>query len=418
MRRLATLVSSDGGALARHLGVLSAVVVVLAFRRNLSIEPGVLRLLGAGAAANFACFLAATAGRPRVRALARHVSPLVGIASWAALVRWTGGAALSPFVVALALEIVLAAMAGGWSVITAVTGAAVLALWVQELPGLDGVMLPLGLQSGFLGGTGAVAAAIRRRWGRERRDLSTRLMATERRLGAIEADLLDARRLAQLSTETAALAHSLKNAVHGLLGLARLARSRNGRVPQEEVFGALEEAIGELDGLTRRVLAPARIAPNELVAGEDLRSPLHVAVNRLEEAFPQVSCGFRFEAPPPAVVLSAEVVREVATNLLLNAAEAMEGRGEVELGAWSDESGWHLVVRDHGRGVSAGERESIFRPGFTTKKSGSGMGLYLCRRMVESQGGRLSLLPGDGDGAWFEAVFPSAREARSRWVAS
>lgn len=328
MRRLATLVSSDGGALARHLGVLSAVVVVLAFRRNLSIEPGVLRLLGAGAAANFACFLAATAGRPRVRALARHVSPLVGIASWAALVRWTGGAALSPFVVALALEIVLAAMAGGWSVITAVTGAAVLALWVQELPGLDGVMLPLGLQSGFLGGTGAVAAAIRRRWGRERRDLSTRLMATERRLGAIEADLLDARRLAQLSTETAALAHSLKNAVHGLLGLARLARSRNGRVPQEEVFGALEEAIGELDGLTRRVLAPARIAPNELVAGEDLRSPLHVAVNRLEEAFPQVSCGFRFEAPPPAVVLSAEVVREVATNLLLNARRRRWKAGE------------------------------------------------------------------------------------------
>jgi signal transduction histidine kinase len=100
-------------------------------------------------------------------------------------------------------------------------------------------------------------------------------------------------------------------------------------------------------------------------------------------------------------------VREVATNLLLNAAEAMEGHGLVELVAENGPEGWRLLVRDQGTGIPHERRALLFEPGFTTKADGSGMGLYVCRRMMESRGGRLSLLPGSGPGATFEAVFPN-----------
>jgi len=74
----------------------------------------------------------------------------------------------------------------------------------------------------------------------------------------------------------------------------------------------------------------------------------------------------------------------------------------------------HLTVADSGVGITVEEPDRLFSPFFTTKVSGLGMGLSICRSIVEAHGGRLSLASGEGQpGATFQFVLPSHEEAAS-----
>jgi signal transduction histidine kinase len=91
------------------------------------------------------------------------------------------------------------------------------------------------------------------------------------------------------------------------------------------------------------------------------------------------------------VLADADMLRRVFTNLVLNAAHAMEGKGHV--GVSVDETETDVVVRvaDDGPGIPADMRERIFEPFVTTKSRGTGLGLPLARRHVEAHGGSLEL---------------------------
>lgn len=95
--------------------------------------------------------------------------------------------------------------------------------------------------------------------------------------------------------------------------------------------------------------------------------------------------------------------------LLQNAAEAVAAQpgGQVELALWRDARAAYWQVRDNGPGVAEADRASIFRPFFTTKPQGSGVGLALARQILLAHGGDLTLVEGEG-GARFEAMLPIA----------
>ena len=106
----------------------------------------------------------------------------------------------------------------------------------------------------------------------------------------------------------------------------------------------------------------------------------------------------------------AEMIQRVFVNLLLNAAQAMEGSGQIEIevrSAAETSSGCTIKVRDSGPGVPVAQRDTLFEPFVTTKSSGTGLGLSIARRLVELHGGRLALAdPEDGWGAVFEIELP------------
>src|SRR6058998_3796493 len=103
-----------------------------------------------------------------------------------------------------------------------------------------------------------------------------------------------------------------------------------------------------------------------------------------------------------------EPLRRAFANLYRNAAEAMKGRGAIDVTVTGDGSGLAVTIADHGPGIPADVRQRVFEPYFTTKDDGTGLGLALVRVTLEAHRGTISVSETPGGGATFAIVFPPA----------
>ena len=78
----------------------------------------------------------------------------------------------------------------------------------------------------------------------------------------------------------------------------------------------------------------------------------------------------------------------VIENIMKNAADAMEGQGELKISLTKSSTDLHVLIEDNGRGMSSSIQKTIFEPGYTTKERGWGLGLSLAKRIVEGQHGK------------------------------
>jgi len=124
-------------------------------------------------------------------------------------------------------------------------------------------------------------------------------------------------------------------------------------------------------------------------------------------------------APVLPMILGDRVqLQQVIINLVMNGIEAMQSVTDQprELVIRSNQDETHRVlvtVMDSGIGISAENADRLFNSFFTTKSSGMGMGLSICRSIVEAHGGRLSVSGNVGPGASFQFVLPVQRQAAS-----
>jgi len=108
----------------------------------------------------------------------------------------------------------------------------------------------------------------------------------------------------------------------------------------------------------------------------------------------------------PEVEHDSDQIHQVLLNLLLNAVQAIEGPGTVRVEIGSRDGCASVVVSDTGRGIPAQNLSNIFRPFYTTKGNGTGLGLSLARRIVEEHHGRIEVSSEVGKGSKFEVVLP------------
>src|SRR5437016_11224096 len=101
-----------------------------------------------------------------------------------------------------------------------------------------------------------------------------------------------------------------------------------------------------------------------------------------------------------------EPLRRAFANIYRNAAEAMKGRGAIDVNVTGDRSGLAVTIADHGPGIPPELRQRVFEPYFTTKDDGTGLGLALVRVTFEAHRGTISVAETPGGGAMFSIVFP------------
>ena len=97
---------------------------------------------------------------------------------------------------------------------------------------------------------------------------------------------------------------------------------------------------------------------------------------------------------------------QVFMNIFLNAAQAIEGKGGIRIRTRMERDSVHVEISDSGPGIPPDLRSRIFDPGFTTKPSGTGHGLFLCRQIIEDHNGRIEVSIEPGKGTTFKIVLP------------
>lgn len=205
--------------------------------------------------------------------------------------------------------------------------------------------------------------------------------------------------------------HALKNLL-ALLG-SRIKRVRR-RLPEgEELEAALEGLREQYDEAYSRLAEDLRLARPTTSAGQrlDVNALLRRAGRRAErEAGEKLRVEFDLDRGLPALFGDADSLLEALVNLVRNAVEAMAGEGTLVLRSEAARGGRALAleVRDHGPGLPEGDAEQVFRRGFTTRSTGSGLGLALVRRTVRDLRGRIEARNHPEGGAVFRVELPVA----------
>ncbi|MFW5925648.1 MAG: ATP-binding protein [Myxococcota bacterium] len=260
----------------------------------------------------------------------------------------------------------------------------------------------------------------------ERLALEERLRELEDTTSSLQAaqdQVLRTARLASVGRLSAGVAHEIGNPLSAILGLIDLVREED--LPHDErneLLSRIQSETERIHHIIRDLLDFAR-PPGADGGGEEdaggQADPIEVVDDAVRLVAPQkdlrnVRLERRFAEDVPAVRGSADRLTQVVLNLLLNAADAIEGEGtlRIEVGPDPDAAGRVLLaVQDTGPGVAPDVRAHLFEPFVTTKPAGkgTGLGLAVCHTLVERLGGTISLANPPEGGARFEVRLPVAQ---------
>jgi two-component system CheB/CheR fusion protein len=216
-----------------------------------------------------------------------------------------------------------------------------------------------------------------------RADITARKAAEER--------LAQQAALARVGQMAAVVAHEVRNPLAGIKGAIQVLMSR--RTADDGELPVMRDIVARIDALSDLIndlMVFARPRPPRLAVVE-LHGLLADAITIVRRDPAAHGVEIVIEGTDVSVTADGELVRATLLNLLLNAAQAMAGQGQIVVGTQRDDRDAVVQIRDTGPGIPADIRDQIFEPFFTTKARGGGLGLPIARRTAELHGGSLTL---------------------------
>ena len=217
--------------------------------------------------------------------------------------------------------------------------------------------------------------------------IAIRAEVTRRKLA--EERLMQQASLARVGQLAAVVAHEVKNPLAGIKGALQILMSR--RPTGDAEVPVMRDVISRVDALNELIgdlLLYARPRAPRLAA-VDLRPLLAEAAEMLLRDPLAREVDIAIADGSVTVDADAELLRATILNLLINAAQAMNGRGRLALAVRLRGEEAEVCIRDSGPGIPEAMREQVFEPFVTTKARGGGLGLSIARRTAELHGGRL-----------------------------
>jgi two-component system sensor histidine kinase HydH len=221
-------------------------------------------------------------------------------------------------------------------------------------------------------------------------------------------------RLEAMGTLAAGIAHEIRNPLGIIRALAEALRGDlKADDPGQEMLGDLLDEVQRLNNLVTQYLAFAR---PDAVGAEGSCHPEAIArslATLLEKGEKGTAHPMELEIAEslPEVRMNPNALRQVLINLLINAREASPPGSPVRVQCQARRGGAQLAIRvsDRGAGIAPKELRRIFDPFYTTKSGGSGLGLSICRRLVENADGTISVESQLGQGTTVQVVLPAGR---------
>jgi len=223
-----------------------------------------------------------------------------------------------------------------------------------------------------------------------------------------EARLRNQAALAKLGEMAAIVAHEVRNPVAGVRAALEIFGGRLSLPAAERHM--VRQMVERLDLLNAHVSDLLQFAKprSPQVEAVRLRLLLDDVVRLILQTDAHVGVGCQIVGPDALVFGDKMMLHEIFTNLLLNAAQAVAGRGHIVVTLAGTDDALDVFVADNGPGIPPPLRERVFEPFYTTKAAGTGLGLGIVKQLVELQGGEIEVVNGSSPGTTMRVRLPRA----------
>jgi signal transduction histidine kinase len=217
-----------------------------------------------------------------------------------------------------------------------------------------------------------------------------------------------AEHFATLGELATGLAHEIRNPLAGIAGVIEIVgRDLPATSPAKLVVKEVRQEISQINRILTDLLDAARPrAPEIRLSNLNTTVEHAVMLARQQVISKPIKIEFTAGHDLPEVEHDSDQVHQVLLNLLLNSVQAIEGSGLVRVAVFEQGDAAVVTVSDTGRGIPAEHLPNIFRPFYTTKGNGTGLGLSLARRIVEDHHGQVEVASSSDKGTTFSVVLP------------
>ncbi len=224
--------------------------------------------------------------------------------------------------------------------------------------------------------------------------------------------MLHQEKMAAFGLLAAGIAHEVGNPLTSISALVQILQRRGADDYTADKLALVSGQLQRIQTTLRELVnfsRPASTAPMRFALADVLDEALNIAKYYKRTKGRHIDR----QVPPtlPTLFGMRDQLVQVFLNLILNAVDATERGGHIELRAEAAAAGVVVTVRDDGAGIAPEHAARIFQPYFTTKRNGTGLGLFVSQRLIAGNGGRLEFASRPGEGTTFRVCLPGATEA-------
>lgn len=206
----------------------------------------------------------------------------------------------------------------------------------------------------------------------------------------------------------ASAVHEIKNPIFSIRGFLRLLE--NSLIHDDKRREYTQIMVAELDRLTKLVDDFLALAKEQEKKYDNVfvDKMLKETINLFRPRFDLkgVTCHIEADDNIVPVYIEADQLKQVFINVIQNALDAMTSSGDIYLKVYTKDNMVTTEIKDEGMGIKKEDEDNIFKPFFTTKENGTGLGLYISRRIISSYGGTIEFESEEGRGTTFFIKLP------------
>lgn len=234
-------------------------------------------------------------------------------------------------------------------------------------------------------------------------------MQLQDRLERTKQEMETSQRRNILGELAAYIAHEIRNPLNAMTQAADLLETDNiASAPQKKLIGLLKEESKSLNDILSSYIQKAK-PPDPKFVVWDLKNIVDQVINLLEadrSITDRINLIVDIQGSIPPVKLDTVSAKQLVLNLLLNSIEAIEEHGEVKIAIRQENNFILLQVSDNGCGIPPSYMQNIFKPFFTTKDKGTGLGLAVVKRITEEHGWEIKVESKELAGSQFTVAIP------------
>ncbi len=247
------------------------------------------------------------------------------------------------------------------------------------------------------------------------RELQTRVQERTEALHRAQSEIAQTEKLAALGYLAAGMAHEIRNPLNSISLFTQLMREGAEETEIGDYLGKILKEVDRIDNIIHKLVDAAnrsRLVVDDVRLDQVLQDALEIFAPQIEARQLQVS--FSCPEPPPPIKADRAELEQIFTNLLMNAVEELPQGGKLAISMDSPEGLIEVRVSDNGGGITPENLDTIFKPFFSTKSRGTGIGLPVARRIARLYHGDVSVAQTSPAGTTFLVTIPREQRKGTR----